>query len=464
MVCVFAVSYLPPESSCLFQFSCAYIQRAVSDPTVVNLVLLSEKLYTGSNSAWILDLTSFILILLPGLLSVEDSLDYETQSSYQLTVRATDTKTSSYGEVHVDVTVFDVNDIPPIFNQSLYLAKVSEAVAVGTSVISVHAFDRDSGINKVLTYRLESLSSRNNNKSKVNEFFSIDKDSGEISVAKELDYERHIVHELKIIVSDGGTPTMTGEARARIVVEDANDNTPKFEQDSYASSISGDAGPGAFVTRVIATDPDERDAGKLRYSISSAQGKQFFHLDPKSGVLTIARSVGLERGRVYDIGVEVTDGKSTAETSVRVIIGDTNDHSPLFDKEIYRVNFHENYPEDTFVTMVTATDEDSGIYARVRYFISDLNAAEKFSIDAETGMIYSRLTFDRENSSHAFTSVPVQAIDGGDRFGFCTVEVKFLFFFLLLPHKVPNLQHHIANHVGVGFLCVFGKNNILFGA
>ena len=299
---------------------------------------------------------------------------------------------------------------------------ISEATPIGTSVISVKAFDGDSGVNKVLTYRLETLSPNNNN-SKTSEFFVISQEKSEISVAKELDYETNVVHELKVIVTDGGNPPLTGEARVRIVIEDANDNPPMFEQDSYATSISGSAGPGFFVTRVIATDPDENDVGKLRYSISSGQGKEYFQVDPRSGVLTISRQVGIERGKVYDLGVEVTDGKSTAQTSVRVVIGDTNDHSPMFDQEIYTVHFYENYPPGTFVTMVTATDKDSGKYARVRYSVDDLEAAEKFSIDAETGMIYSRLTFDRENSSHAFTSVPIRATDGGGRFGFCTVEV-----------------------------------------
>lgn len=353
-------------------------------------------------------------------------LDYEARTSYQLTVRATDSEASAVGEVNVDITVTDVNDISPVFNQSLYLAKVSEAVPIGTSVISVQAFDGDSGVNKALTYRLESMSANNNNSNKVSDFFIISQENGEISVAKELDYETHVVHELKIVATDGGSPPLTGEARLRVVVEDANDNPPRFEQDRYATSISGNAGPGFFVTRVIATDPDESDVGLLRYSIISGQGKEYFQVDPESGVLTISRLVGLERGKVYDLGVEVTDGKSKAETSVRVVIGDTNDHSPVFDHEIYPVNFHENYPGGTFVTMVTATDEDSGNYARLVYSIDDLETAEKFSIDAETGMIYSRLTFDRENSSHAFTSVPIRATDGGGRFGFCTVEVRIL--------------------------------------
>lgn len=333
----------------------------------------------------------------------------------------------------MDVTVTDVNDIAPVFNQSLYLVMISEATPIDTSVISVKAFDGDSGANKALTYRLETLTA-NVNDSKTSEFFVISQEKSEISVAKELDYEKNVVHELKVIVTDGGSPPLTGEARVRIVVEDANDNPPRFEQDSYATSISGSAGPGFFVTRVVATDPDENDVGKLRYSISSGQGKEYFQVDSRSGVLTISRHVGIERGKVYDLGVKVTDGKTSAQTSVRVVIGDTNDHSPVFDQEIYIVNFYENYPPGTFVTMVTATDEDSGNYARVRYSVDDLEAAEKFMIDAETGMIYSRLTFDRENSSQAFTSVPIRATDGGGRFGFGTVEVcdflRFIQFYM----------------------------------
>ena len=390
-----------------------------------------------------------------GFLTVEAPLDYETVTSYRLTVRATDAKTTSFGEVNVDVTVTDVNDIAPVFNQSLYLAKVSESMPIGTSVISVYAFDGDSGVNKALTYRLESFSANHNNNSKASEFFVINQDNSEISVAKELDYETHVVHELKIVATDGGSPPLTGEARVRIVVEDANDNPPRFEQNSYATSISGDAGPGFFVTRVIATDPDESDVGKLRYSISSGQGKEYFQVDPKSGVLTISRQVGLERGKVYDLGVEVSDGNSIAQTSVRVVIGDTNDHSPVFDQEIYTVNFHEDYPEGTFVTMVTATDEDSGTYARLRYSIDDKEAGEKFTIDAETGMIYSRLRLDRENSSHAFTSVPIRATDGGGRFGFCTVEVRDFpmeVFFLIRYQSVrrakKTMRRGFSNEIG----------------
>ena len=374
-------------------------------------------------------------ILSPGVVTVAAPLDYETYTQYQLTVRATDAKTTSFGEINVDVAVLDVNDVPPIFNQSLYLGEISEDAPIDSSVISVRAFDGDSGINKDLTYRLETLGLNINN-SKISEFFTINQANSVISVRQELDYEAHVVHELKVIAIDGGKPSMTGEARVRIVVVDANDNPPRFEQDSYATSISGSAEPGFFVTRVVATDPDESDVANLRYSITSGEGREHFHVDPRSGVITIARMIGLERGKVYDLGVHVTDGKSTAKTSVRVVIGDTNDHSPVFEQETYAVNFQENYPEGTFVTMVTATDEDSGDYARVSYSIDSLEAAKKFTVDADTGMIYSNLPFDREDISHAFTSIPIRATDGGGRFGFCTVEVRYLILINPLTPRV----------------------------
>ena len=163
---------------------------------------------------------------------MDSRLDYETQTSYRLLVRATDAKTTSFEEIYVDIDVTDVNDIAPVFNQSLYLAMISEAAPIGTSVISLKAFDGDSGVNKALTYRLENLNTNYNNNSKTSEFFIISQENSEISVSKELDYETIVVHELKVIVTDGGSPPLTGEALGRIVVEDANDNPPQFEQDS----------------------------------------------------------------------------------------------------------------------------------------------------------------------------------------------------------------------------------------
>ena len=349
---------------------------------------------------------------------VSAPLDYETEPKFILTARATDAKTGAHTENPVVVTISDVNDLAPVFNSSFYLGKVSESAAVGTSVMAVYASDGDEGTNRRIKYRFQK-----NGKS-ATDFFTVDEDTGVIRTAKKIDYELHVVHELPIVAADGGTPPLTGEARVRIVVEDANDNPPRFEKSVYAASILGNAVPGHFVTRVIATDPDESDIHKLSYKMISGLGKERFNIDAKSGVITLSRDMGVEHGKFYQINVEVTDDKHIANCKVNIVIGATNEYSPSFSQDVYLVDLYENVPEGTFVTMVAATDRDSGSFAQLRYSIDSAEAEAKFSIDRDTGMIYSRTMFDRENISHVVMSIPVRATDGGGRFSFCTVEVS----------------------------------------
>lgn len=288
---------------------------------------------------------------------------------------------------------------------------------MGTAVLTVQAIDGDSGMNKQISYSIQ-------NASQQNQYFTINETSGVLSVAKALDYETLVVHEMIVVASDGGVPVLTGEARVRVVIQDGNDNPPAFEKPMYAASILGNAGPDHFVMRVIATDPDYSDVTNLKYSIVSGKGKEHFHIDAKSGVITLSRVVGIERGKLYGLEISVTDGTHTANSRVRIIIGDTNSHSPVFTKDVYQVDFNENYPEGTFVSMVSATDMDSGNYARIKYSIDSVDAMRRFRIDADSGMLYSRLMFDRENDTQAVMSVPIRATDGGGRFGFCTVKVR----------------------------------------
>ena len=80
------------------------------------------------------------------------SLDRETNDTYSLTVRATDSgnKTST---VPLVVKVTDVNDELPRFSQQVYYANVSEDAVRGTTVRRVTATDLDLLVlNKEITY------------------------------------------------------------------------------------------------------------------------------------------------------------------------------------------------------------------------------------------------------------------------------------------------------------------------
>lgn len=72
-----------------------------------------------------------------GIIRVIYPLDYETRQYYRLTVKATDTLTGAKSEVDVDIVVLDVNDNPPLFQNTSYSSVLPENSMIGTTVLQV---------------------------------------------------------------------------------------------------------------------------------------------------------------------------------------------------------------------------------------------------------------------------------------------------------------------------------------
>ena len=70
------------------------------------------------------------------------TLDYETQKSYQLVVRAFDGP-GKYGDLTINIAVLDVNDVVPQFEKPVYDVSVNESVAIGESCCSEPLADHD---------------------------------------------------------------------------------------------------------------------------------------------------------------------------------------------------------------------------------------------------------------------------------------------------------------------------------
>lgn len=75
---------------------------------------------------------------------------------------------------------------------------------------------------------------------------------------------------------------------------------------------------------------------------------------------------------------------------VRVL--DQNDNQPVFLQQIYRVQVpeRERRRKGDAVFRVSAFDPDEGSNARLSYSIVDGNQEGRFSIDARTGVVFSR--------------------------------------------------------------------------
>ena len=107
-----------------------------------------------------------------GVVSVKKQLDRETLSRYELEVIARDNgKPSLSNSTKASITVLDINDNKPEFDNSTLIGQVYENRPVGSSVCTVVASDMDVGINSKLTFSLNS-----------NDAFTIDPATGEVRI------------------------------------------------------------------------------------------------------------------------------------------------------------------------------------------------------------------------------------------------------------------------------------------
>jgi VCBS repeat-containing protein len=126
------------------------------------------------------------------LILTDGILDHETKSSYQVTVRVTDSGGLTQ-ERTFTVTVNDLNEAPVINNQSL---RVDENVANGTAVGTVLASDADAGDR--LTYSIVAGNTGG--------AFALDSTTGGITAANRaaLDYETNPTFHVTVRVTDTG--------------------------------------------------------------------------------------------------------------------------------------------------------------------------------------------------------------------------------------------------------------------
>ncbi|XP_069754250.1 protocadherin Fat 1-like [Narcine bancroftii] len=350
-----------------------------------------------------------------GVLSVIDSLDYERQTKYVLTVRATDSVTGFYAEAIIEINVEDVNDNIPTFIETVYSATISEASAIGTSVVRVSATDADSGRNQVISYQFAAITNGS-------EYFHIDTTNGLVTTTRSLDYEQTQHYTLTVRAVDNGIPPLSSDVLLNVNISDFNDNPPIFRQNQYETTISEVATCGHFVIRVQARDSDSMDINNLEYIILEGNEQRHFTIGTKSGIISVSNSCKKILEANYHMNVSVSDRVFRRSIPVQIRTSKANKYKPMFDQNIYEVELAENAKVGTHVIQLLAVDPDSGPYGHIDYTIINKLAREKFSID-NSGHILTSQKLDRENSTEKLIAIKIMAKDGGGKVDFCTVHI-----------------------------------------
>lgn len=337
-----------------------------------------------------------------GEVYVAKPLDRESVSSYNLGVIVTDGKFTA--TTNITILVLDANDNPPYCLKYRYRQVLSEGVHPGTFVLTVLAKDADEPINSKLRYYLTGDGADD---------FNLDKDTGHLKTARQLDREIQSKYRLEAYVQDRDHPGWECSSQIIIVVSDLNDNPPLFSMASYSVTLPEDAEIGTLVTKVHATDSDIGINRKIKYSFIDSD-KDHFKISPDSGIITLAKPLDREVKALYNLTAQASDqGTPQLSSIVTLIVNvqDINDNPPEFTSKQYFASVPEMYSVGSEVIKILATSKDSGINAEIFYTILGGNEQKKFGIDIKTGIVTISDMLDYERSKDYFLTI--QAIDGG---------------------------------------------------
>ncbi|KAJ6650402.1 hypothetical protein lerEdw1_009434, partial [Lerista edwardsae] len=132
-------------------------------------------------------------------------------------------------------------------------------------------------------------------------YFAIDENYGNVTLIEELDREREDEIEVVVSISDG---LSTVAEKVRILVTDANDESPEFINTPYIVPVQEDTPSGSSIFKIEAVDRDTGSGGSITYFLQNIHTNKFT-IDRHSGVLRIKTGITLdyEKSRTYFITV-----------------------------------------------------------------------------------------------------------------------------------------------------------------
>ncbi|EFN76851.1 Cadherin-related tumor suppressor [Harpegnathos saltator] len=359
-------------------------------------------------------------------LETTGKLDREQVEYYSLNICARDRgQPPRLGYLLVNVTVLDVNDNPPVFQQSDYVVSLNESAPIGTKVLAVHATDKDSEDNSKLTYYLP------DNERK----FTIDPETGTITTAEPLKCPEQVCTVsrpgggcpkscvITVFARDHGSPRQDGRTYVTVNLLDANDHAPEIKFTFFPTNaglpyatVDENAANDSIVAAVAVVDVDEGLNGETTVEIRAGNELGHFRLENAVPFDIVHADGRLDREEIpkYNLTIVATDkGTPSRSTTAYLVIhvNDVNDHEPVFQRSEYSAVLSELSPIGSFVASISATDADSGVNAKIHYEFAKGNEQHWFAIDGNTGLVTTVATLDREVKGSI--ELHVSAWDGG---------------------------------------------------
>ena len=203
---------------------------------------------------------------------------------YQLTIETSTQPESSYKD-KLTTAKFDIAynsgnaNTNPVFSDVFPSVTLREDDSANIWIAKANASDSDPGLNGVLAFSISSGDSQGG--------FKIDPTTGDIRTAKTPDLEttRQASFTLSITVADKGKPSKNASQVLNIQISNVNEFTPRLIGNN-SQTVREDAEVLTAVGKVLASDGDFGEDGKLTYSIIGGNVEGCFSINTTTGDLS----------------------------------------------------------------------------------------------------------------------------------------------------------------------------------
>ena len=351
---------------------------------------------TGDTPAYTLggtDAAFFDIDASTGQLRTQAALDYETRSSYTVTVTASDGTLTAAVDVTVTVTNIDeAGTVTLSTDQPPARAEITAALT-----------DPDEGVTGAV-WQWERSSDGNTGWAGIGtgspSYTPVDGDVG---------------YHLRATASytDGHGPGKTAQAASTQAVQAGANRPPEFDSATAAREVPENTEAGGNIgAPVTATDPDTGDTPA--YTLEGAD-LDSFDIDSASGQIQTKSGVTYdhESKSSYSVTVKADDKNGgTATIDVTITVADVNE-PPEFDSATAAREVPENTEAGGNIgAPVTAADPDTGDTQTYTLEGADLDS---FDIDSASGQIQTKsgVTYDHESKSSYSVTVKADDKNGG---------------------------------------------------
>ncbi|XP_069027764.1 protocadherin gamma-A11-like isoform X20 [Embiotoca jacksoni] len=256
-------------------------------------------------------------------------LDRELVSDYNITITATDEGSPPLSSSKtVQLSVADINDNPPVFEEQSYSTYVTENNKPGSTLCSVTARDPDWRQNGTVIY---SLLPGEVNGAPVSSYLSVNGDTGVIHAVRSFDYEQFRSFKVHVMARDNGSPPLSSNVTVSVFISDVNDNSPQIlypapEGNSFMTELVPKAAHGgSLVSKVIAVDADSGQNAWLSYYIVKSTDPGLFTIGLHSGEIRTQRDISESDSMKQNLIVSVKDNGQpslSATCSMYLLISD----------------------------------------------------------------------------------------------------------------------------------------------